>query len=87
MENENPTFGFDAQKEQYGDMISFGIVDPAKVTRIALEGASSISGLLITSECVITDKQCDDKCSCGCGGHGAGAGAMPNGMGGMDDFM
>ena len=48
MENDNPNYGFDAQKEQYGDMINFGIVDPAKVTRIALEGASSISGLLIT---------------------------------------
>ena len=74
------------QKEQYGDMINFGIVDPAKVTRIALEGASSISGLLITSECVITEKA-DDKCSCGCGSHGAGMGGMPGGMGGMDDFM
>ncbi len=86
MENDNPNYGFDAQKEQYGDMINFGIVDPAKVTRIALEGASSISGLLITSECVITDKA-DDKCSCGCGNHGAGMGGMPGGMGGMDDFM
>ena len=86
MENDNPNYGFDAQKEQYGDMINFGIVDPAKVTRIALEGASSISGLLITSECVITEKV-DDKCSCGCGNHGAGMGGMPGGMGGMDDFM
>ena len=86
MENDNPNYGFDAQKEQYGDMINFGIVDPAKVTRIALEGASSISGLLITSECVITDKA-DDKCSWGCGNHGAGMGGMPGGMGGMDDFM
>lgn len=86
MENDNPNYGFDAQKEQYGDMINFGIVDPAKVTRIALEGASSISGLLITSECVITEKA-DDKCSCGCGGHGAGMGGMSSGMGGMDDFM
>ena len=86
MENDNPNYGFDAQKEQYGDMINFGIVDPAKVTRIALEGASSISGLLITSECVITEKA-DDKCSCGCGSHGAGMGGMPGGMGGMDDFM
>lgn len=86
MENDSPSYGFDAQKEQYGDMINFGIVDPAKVTRIALEGASSISGLLITSECVITDKPANDKCSCG----GAGGGAMPGGMGGgygMDDFM
>ena len=86
MENDNPNYGFDAQKEQYGDMINFGIVDPAKVTRIALEGASSISGLLITSECVITEKA-DDKCSCGCGNHGAGMDGMPGGMGGMDDFM
>ena len=86
MENDNPNYGFDAQKEQYGDMINFGIVDPAKVTRIALEGASSISGLLITSECVITEKA-DDKCSCGCGNYGAGMGGMPGGMGGMDDFM
>ena len=86
IENDNPNYGFDAQKEQYGDMINFGIVDPAKVTRIALEGASSISGLLITSECVITEKA-DDKCSCGCGNHGAGMGGMPGGMGGMDDFM
>lgn len=87
MENDNPNYGFDAQKEQYGDMINFGIVDPAKVTRTALEGASSISGLLITSECVITDKPANDKCNCGCGGAGAN---MPAGMGGgygMDDFM
>ncbi len=85
MDNDNPNYGFDAQKEQYGDMINFGIVDPAKVTRIALEGASSISGLLITSECVITDKPANDKCNCGNAGSG-----MPAGMGGgygMDDFM
>ena len=85
MDNDNPNYGFDAQKEQYGDMINFGIVDPAKVTRIALEGASSISGLLITSECVITDKPANDKCNCGNAG-----GSMPAGMGGgygMDDFM
>ena len=84
MENDNPNYGFDAQKEQYGDMIAFGIVDPAKVSRIALEGASSISGLLLTSECVITDKPVEDKCNCGCGGAGAG---MPGGMDGMNDFM
>lgn len=84
MENDNPNYGFDAQKEQYGDMIAFGIVDPAKVSRIALEGASSISGLLLTSECVITDKPVEDKCSCGCGGASAG---MPAGMDGMNDFM
>lgn len=86
MENNNPNYGFDAQKEQYGDMISFGIVDPAKVARIALEGASSISGLLLTSECVITEKV-EEKCGCGCGENAAGMGGMPSGMGGMNDFM
>jgi len=85
MEKDEATYGYDAQLERYGDMIQFGIVDPAKVTRIALEGASSISGLLITSECVIADRPADDKCNC----NGA-AGGMPAGMGGgygMDDFM
>lgn len=86
MESNNPNYGFDAQKEQYGDMISFGIVDPAKVARIALEGASSISGLLITSECVITEKPAEEKCTCG-GAGAQGMGGMPSGMGGMDDFM
>jgi chaperonin GroEL len=85
--NDDVNYGFDAQKEVYGDMIAFGIVDPAKVARIALEGAASIAGLLIASECVICDKPADDK-----GGAGAGGG-MPGGMGGgaggygMDDFM
>ena len=51
------------------------------------KNAYAISGLLITSECVITDKPANDKCNCGCGGAGAN---MPAGMGGgygMDDFM
>lgn len=84
---EETNYGYDAQAERYGDMIQFGIVDPTKVVRIALEGASSISGLLITSECIIVDKVGDDKCGCGssctCGGNGGGNGG---GMG-MDDFM
>ena len=85
MNSNDPNYGYDAQNEKYGDMIKFGIVDPAKVSRIALEGASSISGLLITSECVIADRPSDDKCNCG--GAGAGAGAMGGGQYGMDDFM
>jgi chaperonin GroEL len=85
---DDVNYGFDAQNEKYGDLVDLGIVDPAKVTRIALEGAGSIAGLLITSECVIYDRPADDKCNCG-GGH-AGQGGMPAGMGGgygMDDFM
>jgi chaperonin GroEL len=81
---DDATYGFDAQNEKYGDMIQFGIVDPAKVTRIALEGAGSISGLLITSECIITDKPTDDKCRCN---EGASAPAGMGGGYGMDDFM
>lgn len=77
MENSDINFGYDAQNEIYGDMIKFGIVDPTKVTRVALEGASSISSLLLTTECAIVDQPKDDN-SCHCG-----AGGM-SGMGGMD---
>jgi chaperonin GroEL len=81
---EEANYGFDAQNEKYGDMIEFGIVDPAKVARIALEGAGSIAGLLITSECVIFDKQKDESCSCG--GHAPAGAGGPGGYG-MEDFM
>ena len=80
IENNNSNYGFDAQKEEYGDMIAFGIVDPAKVTRIALEGASSISGLLITSECVITEKVEEKAIP-------PMPASNPAGGYGMDDFM
>ena len=79
MENSDINFGYDAQKEEYGDMIKSGIVDPTKVARVALEGASSVSGLLLTTECAIVE-QAKDEGHCGCG---AGAG-MGGGMGGMD---
>ncbi len=78
MENNDINFGYDAQKEEYGDMIKFGIVDPTKVARVALEGASSVSSLLLTTECAIVE-QAKDEGHCGCGSP-AGIG----GMGGMD---
>ena len=78
MENSDMNFGYDAQKEEYGDMIKSGIVDPTKVARVALEGASSVSGLLLTTECAIVE-QAKDEGHCGCG-----AGAGMGGMGGMD---
>jgi chaperonin GroEL len=81
MENKDDSFGYDAQKEAYGNMIQFGIVDPTKVVRIALEGASSVSGLLLTTECGIVEKKDDDNCSCG-GKHGGMPGM--DAMGGMD---
>jgi chaperonin GroEL len=74
-ENSSVTFGFNAQTEQYVDMIQAGIVDPAKVVRTALQDAASVAGLLITTEAMIAEKPKKD----------AGP-AMPpgGGMGGMD---
>ncbi|HVG49188.1 MAG TPA: TCP-1/cpn60 chaperonin family protein, partial [Rubellimicrobium sp.] len=77
-ESEDKSFGFNAQTEEYGDMFAFGVIDPAKVVRTALEDAASIAGLLITTEAMVADKPKDDKA-----GAGMGAGG---GMGGMGDF-
>ena len=70
--------GYNAQTGEYGDMIAFGIPDPAKVTRIALQAAASVAGLMITTECMITDMVDDSP-----------APAMPDmgGMGGMGGMM
>ena len=73
------TEGYDARKGEYTDMMKAGIIDPTKVVRIALEGASSVGGLLITTEAMVADKP-EEKCGCN---HGAEMGGMPGGMGGM----
>ena len=67
--------GYDARNDEYVDLLSAGIVDPAKVTRLALQNAASVAGLLLTTECMITDLP--EKKECNCGGHGG-----PGGMGG-----
>ncbi len=74
-ENKSQTFGFNAQTEQYVDMIEAGIVDPAKVVRTALQDAASVAGLLITTEAMVAEVPKDKP-----------APAMPGGggMGGMD---
>ncbi len=79
-ESNDPTFGFNAQTEEYGDMFAFGVIDPAKVTRTALEDAASIASLLITTEAMIADRP-EPK------GNGGGAGGGMGGMGGMDGMM
>jgi chaperonin GroEL len=56
LENEGATFGYNAQTEEYGDMLSFGVIDPAKVVRHALQDAASIAGLLITTEAAVAEK-------------------------------
>jgi chaperonin GroEL len=69
MESKSQNFGFDAQAEQYGDLIKAGIIDPAKVVRIALEDAASVAGLLITTEAMVADKP-EPKGAAGGGGMG-----------------
>ncbi|WP_265499854.1 chaperonin GroEL [Paracoccus beibuensis] len=77
-ESSDKAFGFNAQTEEYGDMFKFGVIDPAKVVRTALEDAASVAGLLITTEAMIAEKP-EPK------GQGAGGG-MPD-MGGMGGMM
>ncbi|KUJ79266.1 chaperonin GroEL [Ruegeria profundi] len=72
-ESDDTSYGFNAQTEEYGDLFSFGVIDPAKVVRTALEDASSVAGLLITTEAMVADKPAAE---------GAAAPAMPD-MGGM----
>ncbi|MDE2693279.1 MAG: chaperonin GroEL [Paracoccaceae bacterium] len=80
-ESNDKTFGFNAQTEEYGDMFKFGVIDPTKVVRTALEDAASIAGLLITTEAMIADKPAPAS--------PAGGGGMPDmgGMGGMGGMM
>jgi chaperonin GroEL len=77
LENKSQTYGFDAQTEQYVDMLNAGIVDPAKVVRVALQDAASIAGLMITTEAMVAEAPKKKE-----------APAMPGGgmggMGGMD---
>jgi chaperonin GroEL len=75
----NGAFGYNAANGEYGDMIEFGILDPTKVTRTALQNAASIAGLMITTEAMVAEAPKKDE-PMPAGGHGGGMG----GMGGMD---
>ncbi|MGE0522373.1 MAG: chaperonin GroEL [Variibacter sp.] len=79
LENKSETFGFNAQTEEYVDMLSAGIVDPAKVVRTALQDAASVAGLLITTEAMVAETP-KDPAPAMPGGGGMG------GMGGMGGF-
>ncbi|MBT1155067.1 chaperonin GroEL [Aminobacter anthyllidis] len=82
LENKTATFGYNAQTGEYGDMIAFGIVDPVKVVRTALQDAASVAGLLVTTEAMIAEAPKKDSAGGGMPG-GMGGGGM-GGMGGMD---
>ncbi|MFP4003875.1 MAG: chaperonin GroEL, partial [Alphaproteobacteria bacterium] len=76
LEQKSKTFGFNAQTEEYVDLVEAGIVDPTKVVRTAMQDAASVAGLLITTEAMVAEKPEKKE------GAGAGAGAgMPGGMG------
>lgn len=84
VKNSKGSTGFDAAKLEYKDMIAAGIVDPAKVTRTAMQNAASVAGLLLTTEALIADKGDDDEGGAGAPGGGMmPGGGMPMGMGGM----
>jgi chaperonin GroEL len=81
LKKQKINIGYDINKDDYVDMLESGVIDPAKVTRTALQNASSIASLLLTTEALITDAPEPDK-----GGH-AMPGGMPGGMGGMGGMM
>jgi len=76
LENASATFGFNAQTEEYVDMVQAGVIDPAKVVRTALQHAASVAGILITTEAAIAEAPKKDA--------GGGPGMGGGGMGGMD---
>ena len=80
LENKSETFGFNAQTEEYVDMLKAGIVDPAKVVRTALQDAASVAGLLVTTEAMVAEAPRRESAPQMGGGGGGGMG----GMGGMD---
>ena len=74
VENDTYTYGYDAQSGEFKDMVKSGIIDPTKVVRTALQDAASIAGLLLTTECMVTEiPEKKDK-------------PMPGGHGGMGDM-
>jgi chaperonin GroEL len=80
IKSEKGNHGFNAATSEYGDMIKMGILDPAKVTRTALQAAGSVAGLMITTEAMVSDIHEENA-------GGGMPGGMPPGMGGMDGMM
>jgi len=75
-------FGYNAREDKFENLLAAGVIDPTKVTRLALENAASIASLLLTTECVIADEPGDDSAAAG-----AAAAAGMGGMGGMGGMM
>ena len=77
-ESKEENFGFNAETGEFGDLVKAGVIDPAKVTRLALQNAASIAALMLTTEALIADIKEDDKKAAAAPGGGG-----PGGMGGM----
>src|ERR1700680_1817413 len=75
-ESKDENFGYNADTGEYGDMVKAGVIDPAKVTRLALQNAASIAGLMLTTEALVADIREDNKKAASAGPHGGG---MPGG--------
>src|SRR3989338_5261395 len=80
VEGKSNNFGYNAASGEYGDMLAMGVVDPTKVTRVALQNAASIAGLMLTTACMVAESPEDKPAA---GGMGGGMG----GMGGMEGMM
>ena len=81
LEQSDSNYGYNAQNDEYTDMVKAGIIDPTKVVRTALQDAASVGSLLVTTEAMVTEAP-QKECSCGCGGAGGMSGGAA-GMGGM----
>ena len=77
VKNGEGAYGYNARTDVYEDLKAAGVIDPTKVTRVALENASSIAGMVLTTECVINDIPAKEE------GHSHGGGMGGGGMGGM----
>jgi chaperonin GroEL len=80
LEKDQYNWGYDAQAGEYGNLVSKGVIDPAKVVRSAIQGAASVAGLLITTEAMVAEIPAKK----GAGGGMPGGGMGGGGMGGMD---
>ena len=91
--SDDVNYGYDALNDKYGDMLDFGVVDPTKVVRSALQNAASVASLLMTTDCIVTeepkeaeDHHDDHHHDGGMGGMGGMGGVGMGGMGGMGGF-
>ncbi len=75
-ESKDENFGFDAETGEFGDLVKAGVIDPAKVTRLALQNAASIAALMLTTEALVADIKEEGMKAAAGAGHGGGMGGM-----------